>query len=410
MSAERYDVIICGGGIVGAAAACALAAGDLRIAVIEVRAPEPALPGQRDPRQYAITRASERILRAVGAWDAIAAQSPCAFTDMEVWDAVGSGSLHFDCAELAEPCLGHIVEPRAISTALASLMDALPGIELIRPAVPDTVQVTDDHAVVRLADERVLHASLLIAADGSASPTREQLGLKIRRSPYRQTCLVAIVQTERPHQHTAWQRFLPGGPLAFLPLADGSSAIVWTLPDTDIGRMTGLDTATFHVELAAAFGQRLGAITGSGPRAAWPLQRLHAEQYVIARAALIGDAAHTLHPLAGQGVNLGLLDAAALAEVVLEAYARGRDPGLLPVLRRYERWRRGENLLMLAAMDGLNRLFSNASPALGRLRGGGLELVGRAGPVRELFMRHAMGLSGDLPALARAGPADPVPG
>ncbi len=398
--AANYDIIVNGGGIVGATTACALAAGGLQVAVIESHEPEPR-PAERDPRQYAITRASERILRNLGVWDAIAAQQPCAFTDMEVWDAAGGGRLHFDSAELAEPCLGHVIEPRAISTALVEAMERHPAIELLRPAAAESLQCTDSQATLRLTDGRELQARLLVAADGAASATRELLGIRVRRQPYRQTSLVAIVGTEHPHRHTAWQRFLPGGPLAFLPLADGSSAIVWTMPEQECARVLGLAEEVFRKELTAAFGAQLGAITACGPRAAWPLVRQHAEQYVTTRAALVGDAAHVIHPLAGQGVNLGLLDAATLAEVVLTAHSRKRDPGLLYVLRRYERWRRGENQLMQSLMDGLNRLFSNTSPVLGTLRGQGLGLVGRVAPLRELLMLHATGLAGDLPLLAR---------
>jgi 2-octaprenylphenol hydroxylase len=188
---------------------------------------------------------------------------------------------------------------------------------------------------------------------------------------------------------------------------DGWSLIVWTMPSAETQRLLELDRETFHAELAAAFDFRLGAIVDSGEREAWPLQRMHAEHYVVPRAALIGDAAHAIHPLAGQGVNLGLLDAATLAQVVLEARARDRDPGNLRMLRRYERWRRGDNLLMMSAMDGINQLFSNSRSPLGRLRNAGLSLVNRSGSARRLFMRHAMGLGGDLPRLAaRSGVAE----
>jgi 2-octaprenylphenol hydroxylase len=214
--------------------------------------------------------------------------------------------------------------------------------------------------------------------------------------------VVALVKTEASHHETAWQRFLPGGPLAFLPMSGGWCSIVWTLPGAEAQRVLELDRDAFHAELAAAFDYRLGRIMDSERREAWPLRRMHAEHYVDARAALIGDAAHAIHPLAGQGVNLGLLDAATLAEVIIHAVAEGRDPGALPVLRRYERWRRGDNLLMMSAMDGFNRLFSNTRQPLRGLRNLGLSLANRAGPARHVLMRHAMGLSGDLPRLARA--------
>jgi 2-octaprenylphenol hydroxylase len=399
---EHFEVIVVGGGIVGAVAACALGEAGVRVALLEARPQEPGeAPAQRDARVFAITRASERIFRALHAWDAIAAQHPCAFTDMEVWDAGASGCLHFDCAELAEPCLGHIIDPRMMTTALLERLHVLDSVSVLQPAACRDVSIGTDEAVVTLEDGTSLGARLVVAADGANSPLRGMLGIQVNREPYHQASLVALVETTLPHRNTAWQRFLPGGPLAFLPLSDGWCAIVWTLPEAEIGRVLALSQDAFHAELAAAFEHRLGAISDSGPRAVWPLQRQHAAHYIVERAALIGDAAHVIHPLAGQGVNLGLLDAAALAEVVLAARQAGRDPGSLRTLRRYERWRRGDNLLMMAAMDGINRLFSNASPALGRLRSDGLTLVNRAGPLRQLFMRHAMGLNGDLPALAR---------
>jgi 2-octaprenylphenol hydroxylase len=398
---DRYQVIIVGGGIVGAAAACALGQAGVPVALIEARPPEPGKPMQRDARVFAITRASERIFRTLHVWDAIAAQQPCAFTDMEVWDAAANGYLHFDCAELAEPCLGHIIDPRMMSDALLERMHALESVRVLQPAACRDVTIGTEEAVVTLASGDSLGARLVVAADGANSPLREMLGIQVSREPYHQASLVALVRTTQPHRNSARQRFLPGGPLAFLPLSDGWCAIVWTLPETEIERIMALPAEVFHAELADAFEHRLGDISDSGPRAVWPLQRQHAARYVVERAALIGDAAHVIHPLAGQGVNLGLLDAAVLAEVVISACEGGRDPGSLRTLRRYERWRRGDNLLMMSAMDGINRLFSNASPALGRLRGDGLSLVNRAGPLRQLFMRHAMGLSGDLPALAR---------
>ncbi len=212
---------------------------------------------------------------------------------------------------------------------------------------------------------------------------------------------MALVSTERPHQDTAWQRFLPGGPLAFLPMHDGRCSIVWTRPADTVDALLALDEADFHAALGQAFDYRLGRITASELRQAYPLRRLHADHYVSARVALVGDAAHAIHPLAGQGVNLGLLDAATLAEVVTAAWRAGRDPGMLQVLRRYERWRRGDNLLMMSAMDGLNRLFSNAQPPLQWARNLGLALMNRAGPARRALMRHAMGFGADLPATAQ---------
>lgn len=396
---DQHDVIIIGGGIVGSALACALGASGVRVALVEAR--EPDLRIGTDPRVYAITRASEQIFRSLGVWDAMAAQPVCAFTDMEVWDAGGEGVLHFDCAELAEPHLGHIIEPGVILAALVEKLQALESVERFCPARFEHIHIDDDQAEVTLADGRRLTAQLLAAADGARSPVREQLGIEVRRHAYHQTSLVARVKTALPHAATAWQRFLPGGPLAFLPLADGWCSIVWTLPEADVERIRALDRDSFHAELGAAFDHRLGRITDSGERESWPLVRQHAVTYVQARVALLGDAAHAIHPLAGQGVNLGLLDAAVLAGVVLADRALGRDIGRMRTLRQYARWRRSDNQLMMMAMDGINRLFSNANLPAGRVRNAGLSLVGRATPVRHALMRHAMGIAGDLPPLAR---------
>jgi len=373
----------------------------MHVAVVEARTPVPVELQQPDPRVFAITRASERIFRSLDVWQAIAAQGVFAFTDMEVWDAGGKGVMHFDCAELGEPYLGHIIEPRFIETALLQRLAADSNITRICPARFQTVEVRDEDVAVTLEDGQQLAASLVIAADGARSPLRAALGIQTRLHDYHQSSVVALVKTSAPHDDTAWQRFLPGGPLAFLPMRDGWSSIVWTLPTAEAERVMQLDKDTFHDELAGAFANRLGDITDSGERESWPLRRLHAEHYVIARAALIGDAAHAIHPLAGQGVNLGLLDAAALAEVVIAASQAGRDPGALRVLRRYERWRRGDNLLMMSAMDAINRTFSNSRSSLSQFRNMGLSLVNNAGMLRQLCMRHAMGLEGDLPLLAK---------
>jgi len=397
---SRFDAIIIGGGIVGATTAAALGAAGVHVALVEARAPQAPDQQPPDPRVFAITRASERIFRALGVWDAIKHHGAFAFSDMEVWDAGGEGVTHFDWAEIGEPCLGYIIEPRFIQAALWQQLQSLDSVSLVCPARFETINVLEDRVEVALEDSHTLTAAAVIAADGSRSPVRSTLGMKVHRHDYRQSSLVALVKTSEPHHNTAWQRFLPGGPLAFLPMAGGWSSIVWTRPTQDIERLLAADRDVFHDELADAFEYRLGNIVDSGDREAWPLQRLHAEQYVIPRVALIGDAAHAIHPLAGQGVNLGLLDAAALAEVFTGARQRGRDPGSLAVLRRYERWRRGDNLVMMLAMDGINRVFSHPRSFLRRAGNLGLSLVNHSALARRQFMRHAMGLGGDLPQLA----------
>lgn len=400
---NQFDVVIIGAGIVGATAACALAQAGARVALVEARpiAPE-TTGGVRDARVFAITRASQRIFEALGVWERIITREAYPFREMEVWDAGGTGIIRFDCADIGEPCLGHMIEPRIIHAALLERLHATAAITLFCPARFGDIAIGDVRVGVSLEAGETLNASLIVAADGARSPVREFLGMATRVHDYHQSGLVARVATEFPHQATARQRFLPGGPLAFLPMEDGWSSIVWTLPSAEASDMLALDRDAFHEALGIAFDFRLGRIVDSGPREAWPLTRMHADHYVGERIALIGDAAHAIHPLAGQGVNLGLLDAAALAEVVSAARSHGGDPGALPVLRRYERWRRGDNLLMMSAMDGFNLLFGNQLGPVRWLRNFGLSVVNAAGPAKDLLMRHAAGLAGDLPALARS--------
>jgi 2-polyprenylphenol 6-hydroxylase len=402
-----YDIVIGGGGVVGATLACALAQDGLRVAVVEAREAQRVWPaGSVDLRVFAITRASERIFRSIGCWDAIERGGVSPFRDMRVWDASGSGEIHFDCAELGEPTLGYIVEQRVIQAALNVRMETLPTLSRLCPAELGAFEPESDGMRVTLADGRLLRARLLVGADGADSRVRGMAGIAIEARDYRQEAVVAVVTTELPHQATAWQRFLPTGPLAFLPLRDGRSSIVWSTTPQQAAELCALDSATFCTRLTEAFGARLGAVIAVEERVSFPLRRLHARQYVAERLALIGDAAHVIHPLAGQGVNLGLLDAATLAEVIQDTRAAGRDIGLVSNLRRYERWRHGDNRAMQLAMDGFKELFGTAAAPARLLRNAGLGLVDRLGPAKQLIARHAMGLAGDLPRMA--GGADPA--
>jgi 2-octaprenylphenol hydroxylase len=255
-----------------------------------------------------------------------------------------------------------------------------------------------------LDDGREFPTRLLVGADGAQSKVRQLAGIDTRGWNYEQKAVVGNVRTAEPHQATAWQRFLPTGPLAFLPLQDGRCSIVWSTTPEQVDALLALDDAAFAEALAEAFDRRLGEIIEVGPRGAFPLRLQHTRDYVKPGLALIGDAAHVVHPLAGQGVNLGLLDAATLAEVILDAITAGQEIGAFRVLRRYERWRKGDNLLMLGVMDGFKRLFSNPLPPVQLLRNLGLNLTDAAGPLKNLIARRAMGLEGDLPRLARALP------
>ncbi|CAN5224904.1 FAD-dependent 2-octaprenylphenol hydroxylase [soil metagenome] len=403
---DTHDIIIVGGGIVGAALTCLAAAHGLRIALLEAHGPA-ALDRDEalDLRVSAVSRAAQNILTACGAWPEIRGVRISPYREMRVWDAdsrpFAHDALHFDSAELGEPELGHIIENRVTRAALLNVLQTHSNVDLFQPARPVSIELEDECVRVTLQDDRRLAGRLVVGADGSRSATRRLAGLPTAGSDYGQQAVVAHVHTRLPHGETAWQRFLPGGPLALLPLADGRSSVVWSAPDLRARELLSMDEADFCAALGAGSDYVLGAIASAGPRAAFPLQARHAPAYVRHRCALIGDAAHVLHPLAGQGVNLGLLDAAALAEEIGKAIAAGDDPGDLGTLRRYERWRKGHNLAMLIALDGLQRLFRSRAAPLRGLRRLGLAAVNRAGPVKREFARRAMGLSGDLPRYAR---------
>lgn len=397
-----FDICVVGGGMVGAAFVCACLGKGLRIALVETREPRRSWPaGEVDLRVSALNRASQRVLERLGAWERILELGASPYREMRVWDAVGGGSIHFDSADLGEPDLGHIVENRVTQLALWEHLEGSGDVSLLCPAGLSEIELTAEAALVDLQDGRRLSARLLVGADGRDSRVRGRVGIATRGWLYDQKAIVANVKVGEWHGETAWQRFLPTGPLAFLPLADGRCSIVWSAAEPRAEELLGLDDADFRRELEAAIESRLGTIGEIGPRAAFPLRLQHAEQYVKPRLALIGDAAHAVHPLAGQGVNLGFLDAAALAAALDDALDRRRDVGGLWALRRYERARRGENMLMLGAMDGFKRMFSNALPPLAALRSAGLSAVDRLAPAKQLFMRHALGLGDGLPPLAR---------
>lgn len=389
---RTHDALIVGGGLVGLSLAAALGRAGFSVALLEAREAQRDWPaGSVDLRVYAISRASQALLERLGAWPAIAPLA-CAYTDMHVWDAGGRGDIHFDSAELGEPALGHIVESRVIEAALLDVIDTLPVVERLSPVAVRAFTGGPDGQSVELEDGRRLCAALLVGADGSQSRVREYAGIEVQAADYGQRALVAVVATERAHQATAWQRFLPGGPLAFLPLGDGRSSIVWSLPETQAGHLQALEEAAFCAELGKAFDYRLGKVLSCGERVLFPLRRQYATRAVCPRIALLGDALHVIHPLAGQGVNLGLKDVRELDAVLCQARSRGRDIGALSVLRRYERARKGDNMATLFAMDGFNRLFGNAPPPLRWMRNAGLDLVDAARPLKHLIMRSAMGL------------------
>lgn len=396
---REFNIVVVGAGLTGLTIAALLAQSDaarqMRLTLIDAgeRVQHPG-DGEVSLRVSAIATGSAALLDDMGAWQAVAARRVCPYTGMRVWDesstAESGDALRFDAAEFAVAELGFIVENSLLQDRLLALLDDL-RVELVFAASIEQLQAKGTAQEILLADGRRFPVDLVIGADGARSFVRESAGIETRERAYEQTAFVTHLQPERPHRHTAWQRFLKTGPLGMLPLSDGRVSIVWS---TSVEQAEWAMTATDD-ELSAAVSQAsdyvLGNLQVAGPRGTFPLIARHAEHYVKAGVALVGDAAHAVHPLAGQGANLGMQDAAALAEVLRQALGQGEHPGDRPVLRRYERRRKGANSTMLHFMTGLNRLFATDSALLQELRTTGMRLFNRSGPLRERVVGVALG-------------------
>lgn len=391
---KQYDLIISGGGMVGASLAAALGQQAIKVAVIEPHLPSLEWPrAEYDIRVSAITRATERLFDEIGAWSKMCDMRVAPYQHMQVWDESGDGSIHFDSTDLGEANLGHIIENSVIHKALLDRLKELENVELITPAQITELKQHEGHVDVSLDNGSRLSAKLLVAADGANSWVREQVGISTTGWLYDQSAVVATIQTEKSHQQTAWQQFMQNGPLAFLPLNQSHlSSIVWSTSHAEATRLCELNEEDFLAELQEAFGDRLGNMVSVGPRGAFPLQLKHANRYCAERVVLVGNAAHAIHPLAGQGLNLGINDVAELFRLIIEAHNRQKDLGEYALLRRYERARKGENVAVMAAMDGFKRLFSNDQPLLKAVRNIGLNLADHAGPIKNQIIRQAMGL------------------
>jgi 2-octaprenylphenol hydroxylase len=387
-----HDVAVVGAGMVGAALALALAREGFDVAVIEPRPPAPwRAVDEVDLRVVALAPSSVELFGRLDVWTSIASTRACAYRRMQVWDALAPGELRFDAADSGEAALGYIVENRLIQHALWQALQNDARITLNCPAWVNATDIDADRRTLALDDGTTLSAQLVIAADGADSALRGMAGITTRDRDYAQRAIVAHVATERPHEYTAWQRFLPGATLAFLPLTDGRSSVVWSVADVEAARLLALDDAAFCAELGAAFDFRLGAIMATTHRAAFSLRLRLAERYLAPRFALIGDAAHVMHPLAGQGVNLGLRDAVELASALVAARNAKRDFASESTLRQFERRRRSDNALSAHSFDAIQRVFASDAMPLAVLRGAALAAVDRIGPLKRMFARHAAG-------------------
>jgi 2-octaprenyl-6-methoxyphenol hydroxylase len=399
MDMKQVDVCVVGAGPVGGTLACLLAERGAAVAIVDHAALPPMEHPDFDGRAYAIAAGSRRVLEQAGLWERLPFPAG-PIRDIRVSDGkVGRPAsplfLHFDSAEVEAEAFGWMVEARSLRMAINARMAELDSLAVFAPATPRVTR-TDDGAVVTLDSGETIEARLVIAAEGRNSPLRSQAGIRVTRLPYGQTGIVCAIAHERPHHGTALEHFLPAGPFAQLPMAatEGAanlSALVWTEREAQATRLMALDDAAFTREAARRLGPHLGAIRLLGRRWSYPLSALLADRWVDTRLALVGDAAHGIHPIAGQGLNLGFRDIQALGDLVAEAVATGEDPGGAALLRRYQAARRPDTLLMFAATDALDRLFSTNNPLVRAARDIGLASVQRMPRLKRLFMRTAMG-------------------
>ena len=400
--AHDADILIVGGGLNGPCLALACAQAGLSSIVIDALAQDTRMGGQFDGRSYALALASVRMLDALGLWDGLSDHAQPILQIKASDGRAGEGAapffLHFDSAELEEGPMGHMLEDRHLRRTLLAAMDDHPRITH-RPGMSVVAQATDGAARVTLADGSDLTGRILVGADGRRSGTAARAGIKRTGWNYGQTALVAAIAHDRPHHGIAHQFFMPPGPLAILPLTGNRSSIVWSERHGDAKRLMDADDAAFLDHLRPRFGDFLGDITLAGQRHSYPLGLSVANAFVATRLALVGDAAHGVHPIAGQGLNLGLRDVAALAEVLADATRRGEDIAASDVLARYQSWRRFDTAALALATDGVNRLFSNDNPGLRAIRDIGMGVVSAIPALRRGFMRHAAGLTGDMPRL-----------
>jgi 2-octaprenyl-6-methoxyphenol hydroxylase len=401
-----FDIVIIGGGLVGASLACALRASGLRLGVIEaVPLAASSQPGY-DDRTLALAYGSKRIFETLGVWEGIVPETT-RIDRIHISDRGHFGVTRLTAAEAGLPALGYVVPNRALGAALLKALESSRQIDWLCPAEMRDIRVTQDHAAVTVHHEgkdKMLTARLVIAADGAHSAVRQAMGIEAVRTEYRQTAIVTTVTASQPHGNTAYERFTDTGPLALLPQRQNDCAVVWSARAEEVKTILGWSDAEFLRQLQERFGDRLGDFTRLGRRASYPLALTRVPEQVRARLALIGNAAHTVHPVAGQGFNLGLRDVAAVADILADAHRAGNDIGDLTVLRRYADWRRRDNQVISLFTNGLIRIFSNNIFPLTLLRNAGLLAVDLMPGIKRGFVRVTSGLAGKLPRLARGLP------
>lgn len=397
-----HDIIIVGGGIVGLTLACALAQQtNLSLLVLDAQVPKTSAAQSEYHRVSAITLASQRIFSALGVWENIKQIRVSPFTHIMVWDGHDRGEIEFDCKTVAETALGFIVENEVMQAVLYKKLSTYPQVKVLAPIQLQACSTTADSIQFTTTTQQQFTAKIAVAADGARSWLREQAEIPINQHDYEQTAIVATVSTALPHQKMARQVFLESGPLAFLPLVEENlSSIVWSVPNAQAKTLLALSDEAFKAALAKDFSYRLGEVLSVSQREGFPLHKQTAKHYLSPRIALVGDAAHTVHPLAGQGVNLGLLDAAALVEVIVQALQKGRDFSSFAALRPYERWRKADNMTMLAGIDTIKALFAANHPAVCSLRSLGLKVTNQTDWIKNFFIRQAIGDRTGLPKLA----------
>ena len=392
------DVIIVGSGMIGATLGMALGGAGIRVALIDRVSPATMVDVPFDGRASAIAYASYRALDAIGVWRHLGMEAQ-PILDIRVSEGDSLMFLHYDHRELGDGPLGFMLENRHLRRGLFAAISDISNISLLAPAELDSLDRTEGGVVAHLADGLTISGRLAVAAEGRNSPVREAAGIGVQGWSYEQSGIVCTVAHERPHRGVAHERFLAAGPFAILPLTGKRASLVWTEPSAVADRLIELDELAFNEEMRERFGDFLGYVEAVGPRWCYPLSLHNAESYIGQRLVLVGDAAHGMHPIAGQGLNLGFRDVAALAEVVIDAARLGLDIGGANVLARYETWRRFDSMVLLAVTDGLNRLFSSDIGAIRAARDVGLAAVNRVPPLKRFFMRHARGTVGKLPRL-----------